>query len=100
MRLNVTLYYIGCVEFILCCVGRGLCDELITRPGSPIARARACVCVYVREREREAAYARVGLLHHRKILLKLTQSVKYIIKQGWGDGVPSRTRNPHRYKTY
>jgi len=39
--------YNACVEFILCCVSTDLCDELITRPGSPN------VCVRERERERE-----------------------------------------------
>jgi hypothetical protein len=30
---------------IVCCVGKGLCDELITRPGDSCARARARVIV-------------------------------------------------------
>jgi predicted DNA-binding transcriptional regulator len=77
-----------------CCVltGRGLCDELITRPGSPN------VCVREREREREGerevAYTLPGLLRHMKTLLKRTQIGKYIIRKGWVDGPTSRTRNP------
>jgi hypothetical protein len=32
------------LEFVVCCVGRGLCDELITRPEEPY---QVCVCVCV-----------------------------------------------------
>jgi hypothetical protein len=36
----------GCLSrvFVVCCVGSGLCDELITRPEESY---RMCVCVYL-----------------------------------------------------
>jgi hypothetical protein len=55
--------------FVLCCVGIGLCDELVTRL-EKCCRVCVCVCVYVcvcvweRERERDTCFFTVdaGLL--------------------------------------
>ena len=49
-----------------CCAlsGRGLCDELITRPGETYRLVRRCVCS--RNLKNEEAMARVGPQRHRK----------------------------------
>jgi hypothetical protein len=53
--------------FVVCCVGSGLCDELITRSEESY---QVCLsnCVCSRNFNNEAAKARVGLLRHRKKL--------------------------------
>jgi hypothetical protein len=38
--------YFACLVFVVCCVGSGLCDGLITRPEESY-RVRVCVCVCV-----------------------------------------------------
>ena len=59
--------------FVVCCVGRGLCDGLITRleesywlcvyvcMGACVC-ACVCVCVWFRNLKNEAAWARFGLM--------------------------------------
>jgi hypothetical protein len=50
--------------------GRGLCDELISRPGVLPNVVRRSVCS--RNLRNEEAMTRVGSQHHRKEVLSLT----------------------------
>ena len=51
----------------VCCVGKGLCDEVITRSEESYwACVCVCNCVWSRNLNNEAAWARVELLRHRK----------------------------------
>jgi hypothetical protein len=49
--------------FFLCCVGSGLCEEMITLSEESY---RMCVCVWSRYLNNEAAWAQFGLLCHWK----------------------------------
>ena len=59
-----------------CCVlsGRGLCDELITRPVLPTVVRR---CVWSRNIKNEKAMTRVGSQRHSKKITDLTHSFFY-----------------------
>ena len=59
--------------FVVCCVGSGLCDELITRTEE---FCRLCVsnCVLSRNLNNEAALTCVGLLRHIKIYSLIEKS--------------------------
>jgi hypothetical protein len=68
-RVRIPLRH-GCSSllFVACCVGSGLCDELITRPEEYY---RVCVynCVWSRNLNKEAVWARFGPQRHRKMAL-------------------------------
>jgi hypothetical protein len=59
----------GCLPLVIvvCCVGSGFCDGLITRPEESY-RVYVCLSDYAwsRNLDSEPAYARGGLLRHRK----------------------------------
>ena len=75
VRIPLKVWVLICCG-CLCCVGSGLCNELITRPEKSF-RACVCVCVCVlrwvcsKDLKIEPAYVRFELLRHRKINLYL-----------------------------
>jgi hypothetical protein len=59
----------GCssLNFVVYCLGRGLCNELISRlEESHRVCVCVCVCVWSRNHNNEAVYSQVALLFHRK----------------------------------
>jgi len=53
--------------FVVCYAGSGLCDELITRSEEYY---RLCVRVWSRNIKNKVAEAQVGLLHHKKKMMR------------------------------
>jgi hypothetical protein len=63
---------------VVCCVGSGLCDELITRSDESY---RLCVsnCGRFRNCNNEAALAQIGLLCHRKKYRMYSKTERWMV---------------------